>query len=137
MISNGWHLRAHPSFAEQYAKLLDRVRALHASDPGNARSHPTARLLDTVNGYIKEVIPRDPGAAEFRQGNTPGKENRHWRRAKFHGRYRLFFRFSTKHKTIIYAWINDESTLRKAGAKSDPYAVFAAMLKRRRSSGLF
>lgn len=29
---------------------------------------------------------------------------------------------------IVYAWVNDRDTLRKAGAKSDPYAVFARML---------
>ena len=28
----------------------------------------------------------------------------------------------------MYAWVNDRDTLRKAGASSDPYAVFAAML---------
>ena len=30
----------------------------------------------------------------------------------------------------MFAWVNDEQTLRKRGAKSDPYAVFRAMLKR-------
>jgi toxin YhaV len=29
---------------------------------------------------------------------------------------------------IVYAWVNDRDTLRKAGASSDPYAVFTAML---------
>jgi hypothetical protein len=48
--------------------------------------------------------------------------------AKFHERYRLFYRFSRKEKVIVYAWVNDEGTLRKAGSKSDPYAVFCAML---------
>jgi toxin YhaV len=56
-------------------------------------------------------------------------DNRHWFRAKFHQRYRLFFRFSSKDKIIVYVWIHDESTLRKAGAKTDAYAVFGAMLK--------
>src|SRR5208282_4976478 len=69
-----------------------------------------------------------PNAAEFRQGNTLGMDNRQWFRAKFHQRYRLFYRFSSKDKVIVYAWVNDESTLRKAGSKTDPYAVFRAML---------
>jgi hypothetical protein len=50
-------------------------------------------------------------------------------RAKFHERYRLFFRFFSKEKVIVYAWVNDEATLRKAGSRSDPYAVFRALLK--------
>jgi toxin YhaV len=29
---------------------------------------------------------------------------------------------------VVYAWVNDRDTLRKAGAASDPYAVFSAML---------
>ena len=47
------------------------------------------------------------------------------------GRFRLFFRFSTAHRAIIYAWLNDASTLRKAGAPTDPYTVF----KRRLDAG--
>ena len=43
-----------------------------------------------------------------------GPGNRHWFRAKFHGRYRLFFRFSAGQKIIIYAWVNDEQSLRKS-----------------------
>ena len=54
---------------------------------------------------------------------------RHWRRAKFLGRFRLFFRFSSAHKTIVYAWVKDETTLRKAGARTDPYAVFMRRLR--------
>jgi toxin YhaV len=31
-------------------------------------------------------------------------------------------------RVIVYAWVNDRNTLRKAGASTDPYAVFARML---------
>ena len=30
---------------------------------------------------------------------------------------------------IIYVWLKDEKTLRKAGAKTDPYFIFQDMLK--------
>ncbi len=43
--------------------------------------------------------------------------------------FRLFFRFSSSHKAIVYAWVNDETTLRKAGAQRDPYAIFTKRLK--------
>jgi hypothetical protein len=36
--------------------------------------------------------------------------------------------FSTKDRVIVYVWINDEFNLRKAGSKTDPYAVFKSML---------
>src|SRR5262249_54437889 len=72
---------------------------------------------------ILEEIPRDPNAAEFQLGNTMGTAHRHWRRAKFLGRFRLFYRFSSAEKAIIYAWVNDETTLRKSGSQTDPYVM--------------
>ena len=45
-------------------------------------------------------------------------------------RFRLFFRFDSKTRIIIFAWVNDENTLRSSGSKSDPYTVFQRMLER-------
>jgi toxin YhaV len=45
-------------------------------------------------------------------------------------RYRLFWVFSEAARTIIFLYLNDEASLRKAGAKSDPYAVFGRMVAR-------
>jgi toxin YhaV len=129
MEALGWRLYVHPLFERQLDKLVKRVEKLAAANPRTYTSHPAAKLLATISRYIRETIPRDPNAAEFRQGNTLGAGNRHWFRAKFHNRYRLFFRFSSEHKIIIYAWVNDEGGLRKSGAKTDPYAVFQAMLE--------
>jgi toxin YhaV len=76
-----------------------------------------------------ERIPRDPFAPEFRQGNTLGPTHRHWFRAKFGAnRFRLFFRADSTARIVVYAWVNDRDTLRKAGAASDPYVVFTRML---------
>jgi hypothetical protein len=57
----------------------------------------------------------------------------HWRRVKrgLPSRYRLFHRFSSKPvRVVVYVWLNDEATLRKAGAKTDVYTVFQRMLAR-------
>lgn len=129
MIVNGWRLYVHPLFDSQLRQLVERVEALAAKDPAGYREQPAAKLLATINRYIREIIPRDPAAAEFLQGNTLGPDNRHWFRAKFHRRYRLFFRFSSREKVIVYAWVNDERTLRKAGARTDPYHIFRAMIE--------
>jgi toxin YhaV len=128
MEVNGWTLYLHPLFQQQLEKLTAQVEALQAKDPAQYKEQPATKLLATINRYMREIIPRDPNAAEFRQGNTLGADNRYWFRAKFHERYRLFYRFSSKEKVIVYAWVNDESTLRKAGSKTDPYTVFRAML---------
>jgi toxin YhaV len=61
-----------------------------------------------------------------------GTEFRHWRRAKIGRRFRLFFRFDSKTRIIIFPWVNDENTLRSSGSKNDPYAVFQQMLERGR-----
>jgi toxin YhaV len=129
VVVNGWRLFVHPLFDQQLRRLVEQVEALAAKDPLGFKEQPSAKLLATINRYTQEIIPRDPNAAEFRQGNTLGADNRHWFRAKFHERYRLFFRFSSKERVILYAWVNDERTLRKSGSKTDPYRVFRAMLE--------
>lgn len=130
MEVNGWKLFQHPLFSRQFDELDTKVRELVKKDPLHFAERESAKLLSTVRELIYEIIPRDPTAREFRQGNTLGPDNRHWFRAKFHRRFRLFFRFSSKDKVIVYTWMNDEGTLRKASAKTDPYAVFRAMLER-------
>lgn len=52
------------------------------------------------------------------KGNTLGPEHRHWRRAKIGRRFRLFFRYDSRAKTIVFAWVNDEQTLRSAATWS-------------------
>jgi toxin YhaV len=125
----GLRLFIHPLCQAQLEKLTMRVEKLASQDPVGYSSHPAAKLLATINHYMRGVIPRDPNGPEFRQGNTLGPHNRHWFRAKFHGRYRLFYRFSTQHRFIVYVWVNDELSLRKSGSRTDPYAVFKAMIE--------
>lgn len=125
---DGWTLFAHPLFTQQLERLAAQVEALAASDVATYRDQPATKLLATIRRHILEIIPRDRNAAQFRQGNTLGQDNRHWFRAKFHERYRLFYRFSSQDKVIIYAWVNDENSLRKVGAKTDPCTMFRNML---------
>jgi toxin YhaV len=129
MEVNGWKLYGHPLLVSQLQKLEAAVKTLREEDPEGYIGHPKAKLLATLNRLIQDIIPSDPSAPEFRQGNTLGKDNKHWFRAKFHARYRMFFRFSSKHKAIVYVWVNDERTLRQSGAKSDPYEVFKSLLE--------
>src|ERR1700681_835835 len=128
MEVNGWRLFQYPLLENQLVKLTEAVEQLSITQPDTYRGHPKTKLLATIHRTITESIPRNPNAPEFRQGDTLGPDNRHWFRAKFHRRYRLFFRFSTKDRVIVYVWVNDEFTLRKAGSKTDAYAVFKSML---------
>lgn len=128
MERNGWSLFQHALFGDQLRSLTKAVEELATSDSKGFQAHPKAKLLNTLRKFILETIPANPNAPEFRQGNTLGADNRHWFRAKFHERFRLFFRFSSKDKVIIYVWVNDEASLRKRGATSDVYEVFKRML---------
>jgi toxin YhaV len=131
---NGWRLYAHPAFSQPLDALILAVETLQRKQPEAYRSHPKTKLLKRTLDLILVEIPRDPNAPEFQLGNTLGTAYRHWRRAKFLGRFRLFFRFSSAHKAIVYAWVaytraGDAGTLRKAGSHSDPYAVFTKRLQ--------
>jgi toxin YhaV len=128
----GWWLLSWPGFQGQFDGLVDAVKRLREKDPEGYRSHPKAKLLAAIVRIITHDVPRDPGHSDFRQGGTLGTAYTSWFRAKFHGRFRLFFRFDSQWKAIIYAWVNLDSGLRKEGDKNDPYNVFRRMLERGR-----
>ncbi len=122
--SNGWKLLFTDEMQALYNKLVQESDAIHDVD------HPKVKFRRRVDSIIFEEVPQDPGKQAYRQGNTLGSDARHWCRAKFNGRFRLFFWYNSESKSIVYAWLNDENTLRKAGAESDPYVVFRKMLDR-------
>ena len=130
MQQNGWTLLFHECLIDQLRKLESAAARAQRQDPVGFASNANVKLFDALSHLILEGVPCDPNREEYRQGNTMGTDFRHWRRAKIGRRFRLFFRFDSKSKIIIYAWVNDENTLRSAGSKSDPYAVFQRMLER-------
>lgn len=125
----GWDLFAHPLLLDQLDKLVAAVERERTRKPENYQSGANAKLLAALRRLTFEVIPEDPARADYRQGTTLGADRKHWFRAKFGGgRFRLFFRYDSKSRIIVYAWVNDETTLRTYGAKTDAYAVFRGML---------
>ena len=128
-VINGWMLYEHPLFVAQRARLIATVETAKRKDPEGYRSTSDAKLLAAILKLTTEIIPREPNDPKFRQGGTLGKARKHWFRAKFgNGRYRLFFQFNSSARVIIYAWVNDEETLRTYGSRTDAYAMFKSML---------
>jgi len=127
---HGWSLLFHECLSEQLQRLHAAAERAQQQDPQGFESNANVRLLAALSKLIFDAVPSDPGREEYRQGNTMGAAFRHWRRAKVGRRFRLFFRYDTKTRIIIFAWVNDENTLRSSGSKSDPYAVFQRMLER-------
>lgn len=126
----GWNLLFHECLCEQLQKLNTAAGRAQTQDPQGFESNANVRLFAALSKLIFEVIPNDPNRDEYRQGNTMGGNYRHWRRAKIGQRFRLFFRFDSKTKIIIYAWVNDNKTIRSSSSKNDPYIVFQRMLDR-------
>ena len=94
----------------------DRLRGI-VTDPSLAANKEHADIGNRLHRHPVVACPaRQPA-------------HRHWFRARFGAnRFRLFFRADSASRIVVYAWVNDRDTLRKTGAVSDPYAVFARML---------
>lgn len=131
LVINGWTLYAHPLFLDQLEKLIDAVERDKQADPHDYRLKANAKLLAAIWKIAFQQIPQDPALARYRQGVTLGDAYKHWFRDKFgNGRFRLFFRFDSRSKVIVYAWVNDEKSKRTYGSRTDAYAVFRDMLAR-------
>lgn len=127
---HGWKLLFHECLIAQLQKLQAAAQRAESQDPQDHESNANFKLFNALSWLMLETVPGDPNREEYRQGNTMGPAFRHWRRAKIGRRFRLFFRFDSKTRVIIFAWVNDETTLRSSGSKNDPYAVFQKMLQR-------
>jgi toxin YhaV len=121
--ASGWIILAHPLFLTQIERL---VAAAKAERPANG---PNTELLAHLLDLAFDKIPADPGNPAFRQAGALGNNRKYWFRAKTgNGRYRLFYRFQSSARIIVYAWVNDENSLRTYGSTTDAYATFARML---------
>jgi toxin YhaV len=130
LVINGWQIFAHPLLLEQLEKLIRTVETAKEKSPESYKGLASTKVLAALFRLMFNTIPDDPTRSEYRQGSTLGVGKKHWFRAKFGGqRFRLFFRYSSSSKVIIYAWVNDAETLRTYASKTDAYVVFASMLE--------
>jgi toxin YhaV len=129
-VAHGWTIYMHPLLALQLNVLAEKVEALKAKHPRDYKNKNDAKRLAAIEALIFDIIPQDPTRTEYRQGGTLGAEYKHWFRAKFFQQYRLFFRYHLATRVIVFAWVNDDSSLRAYDSKTDAYQVFGRMLKR-------
>ena len=131
--SHGWQLWFGELFEVRWRALRERVRRLKTElGETDFAAHPDVKLFAALVQLVHETVPLNPEHPDFRLGKTLGDRFTSWRRVKRHGlpdRYRLFFKYSSSHKVIVFVWLNDADTLRKDGASSDPYTVFRRMLE--------
>ena len=108
IVVNGWTIFAHPLFLDELDFLIDQVKELKSKDPINYLKKNASKRLGAIAKLAFEIIPTNPGLPEYRQGSTLGDNHKHWFRAKFFQQYRLFFRFDSTSKIIVYGWVNNE-----------------------------
>lgn len=129
LVQNGWKLFYHPVFGDRYAELRDRVRVLKKQLRSDEFvRHPDVKLVAAVRRVVLEIIPENPNRPDFWLKDELAK----FRRVKHYGlpdRYRLFYVFSEQQKVVIVLYLNESGTLRKQGAKTDPYEVFGELLR--------
>jgi len=130
MQRHGWTLLFHEGVIEQLRRLQAAAERAERNVPLGFAQNANVKLFRALSHLILDGVPSNPSRDEFRQGNTLGSAFRHWRRAKIGRRFRLFFRYDSPGRVIVFAWVNDAQTLRPAGSKSDPYAAFEKMLGR-------
>jgi len=129
--SKTWKRRYYILFYKRLKELYAYTLKLKEQDPENYHHNAIAKLFAHVIKAI-ESISQDPTDSRYILGKSLGPKHKDWRRDKHDvpPRYRLFFKFFSSEKEIIFAWLNDAQTLRKEGSKSDPYVLFKRMLDR-------
>jgi toxin YhaV len=98
--------------------------------PAAYEAHPEVKRFLAVRLLVSDTVPSDPLDPAYLLTGALAK----FRRVKGRGlprRYRLFFVFSDQARVIIFLFLNDDTTLRQQGARSDPYAVFSRLVERR------
>jgi toxin YhaV len=123
--ANGWRLIGDQRFTEAFKDL--ESKALQEQAAGKFAFN--SKLLARVIRVTTEVVPQGPNSPTFRLGKSLGDKYKSWCRAKFSQQYRIFFRYNSEYRLIIYSWFNDENTLRAYGSKTDAYKEFARMLE--------
>jgi toxin YhaV len=102
MQRHGWTLLFHDCLIEQLQKLHEAAQRAQQNDPVGFASNANFRLFRALSHLMLELVPSDPARQEYRQGNTLGPNFRHWRRAKIGRRFRLFFRYDSRAKVIVW-----------------------------------
>ena len=130
---NNYLLKSHEFFSQRIVELNREIIKLREKKLTleELAQHPTVKLAKRVYHATFEIIPADPNHPDYRLEG----EVRKYRRYKIGlERYRLFFGFSSQPKIILYLYLNDESTLRKEGSKSDPYEQFKKLVRQEKFS---
>ncbi len=129
MSEGNWLSLIHPVFElelNNYEQLAANAQSKVGKDW--VKTNAGKKFL-ALNKQVRELIPNNPSDQGYRLGDALGNRYTHWFRAKFLQQYRIFFRYSSRSNVIVYAWVNNDDSLRAYGSKTDAYQVFRKMLE--------
>lgn len=124
--------RYHEIYFQRVRRLKERVKGLRAAlSQEDFQRHETVKLAARVRRAELEIL-EDPNRPEYLLRDELRKFRRYKRGLS---RYRIIFCFSNDPPIVVFLYLNTEDSLRKEGARSDPYEEFKALLRRGAVSG--
>lgn len=129
MSGKDWFVLGHPAFKLQLNAYLLCAMAAKAKVGHDWPGTKAGKKYLAALRLVHEIIPGNPADPSFRLGRALGPGYNHWFRAKFFQQYRIFFRYSSLSRVIVFGWMNDDESLRAYGSKTDAYLVFRKMLE--------
>jgi toxin YhaV len=126
---NQWLILGHWAFMAQLERYKQDAMRSQARVNDDWVKTTAGKKIAALRQQVFVRVPRNPSDFEFRLGNALGPNYRNWFRAKFLQKFRLFFRFSSQSKIIVYGWVTNCDTLRAYGSQTDAYLVFRRMLE--------
>jgi toxin YhaV len=124
-----WSSLIHPVFElelNNYEQLAANAQSKVGQDWVKTKA---GKKFLVLNKQVRELIPNNLSNQGYRLGDALGNSYTHWFRAKFLQQYRIFFRYSSRSNVIVYAWVNNDDSLRTYESKTDAYQVFRKMLE--------
>jgi toxin YhaV len=116
-------LLVHECYSQKIAILKKKIQHLKMTlSESEFLEHEDVKFAARLRKATMEIIPEDPDRIEYRLKGNLRKFRRYKQGLQ---RYRLMFSFSSVPPIIVYLYINDASTLRKEGSKSDPHHIFS------------
>jgi toxin YhaV len=118
MQRHGWTLLFHDRVVDQLAKLQAAAKVEAKNEQPTGGPNANGKLLEALNRLMLDVVPGEPGRPEYRQGSGMEPAHPHWRQASIGRRFWLYFRYDSKAKVIIYAWVRDVRKARREAENS-------------------
>ncbi len=132
MQRHGWTLLFHDRVIEQLRGLQARAECAKQDDRQGCEGYANLGLFHTLSRLILEVVPSNPSRDAYVPDNMQGQIGGHWRRVEIGRSFQLFFRYDSKARVIVFAWIHEEQALWSAVSKS----VHTATSRRRSDTAI-